>query len=129
VNTNTIILLTGIGFISGIASGLFGVGGGVLVVPALIYILGYSQHMATGTSLAILLPPVGLAAVLEYYRNGYVDIKAALIVAIALFAGGWMGAVLANHMSGPYLRLAFGIFVMITGIYLIFGAMHRLHWI
>ena len=75
------MLLTGlilIGLSAGLLSGLFGIGGGVLIVPALMYGLGFSQKMATGTSLAILLPPVGIAAVLEYYRHGAVDIKAAL---------------------------------------------------
>lgn len=126
---SSITLLLMIGLVSGVASGLFGVGGGILIVPGLIYLAGYSQHAATGTSLAILLPPVGLAAVVEYYRHGNVDLKAALIVAAALFVGGWCGAVIANHIAGPYLRLAFGIFVVTMGIYLIFGALRRLAWI
>ena len=126
---SSISLLLMIGFVSGVASGLFGVGGGILIVPGLIYLAGYSQHAATGTSLAILLPPVGLAAVIEYYRHGNVDLKAALIVAGALFVGGWCGAVIANHVAGPYLRLAFGIFVVAMGFYLIFGALRRLTWI
>jgi uncharacterized membrane protein YfcA len=124
-----IILLLMIGFVSGIASGLFGIGGGVLIVPGLVYLAGLSQHAATGTSLAILLPPVGLAAVLEYYRHGNVNLKAAFIVAGALFVGGWLGAVIANRVSGPYLRLAFGIFVVSLGLYLVFGALRRLSWI
>lgn len=126
---SSITLLLMIGLVSGVASGLFGVGGGILIVPGLIYLAGYSQHAATGTSLAILLPPVGLAAVVEYYRHGNVDLKAALIVAAALFVGGWCGAVIANHIAGPYLRLAFGIFVVTMGFYLIFGALRRLAWI
>ena len=126
---SSITLLLMIGFISGIASGLFGIGGGVLIVPALIYLAGFSQHAATGTSLAVLLPPVGLAAVIEYYRHGNVNLKAAMFVAIALFVGGWFGAVVANHVSGPYLRLAFGIFVVALGFYLILGALRRLSWI
>lgn len=126
---SSISLLLMIGLVSGVASGLFGIGGGVLIVPGLIYLAGYSQHAATGTSLAVLLPPVGLAAVIEYYRHGNVDLKAALIVAAALFVGGWFGAVIANHAAGPYLRLAFGIFVMALGFYLIVGALRRLSWI
>jgi hypothetical protein len=118
-----------IGLVSGIASGMFGIGGGVLIVPGLVYVLGFSQHQATGTSLAILLPPVGLAAVLEYYQHGNVDLKTAFIVAAALFAGAWLGAVFANHLKGQYLRLAFGVFVVGLGLYLIFGAMRRLSWI
>ncbi|OPY18043.1 MAG: hypothetical protein A4E74_00838 [Syntrophus sp. PtaB.Bin075] len=122
-------LLLLIGFIAGIAAGLFGIGGGVLIVPALVYLAGFPLHTAVGTSLAILLPPVGLAAVLTYYRYGQVNLKAALIVAAALFLGSWLGAILANHLSGPHLKLAFGIFVAGLGIYLIFGAMRQLAWI
>ncbi len=125
----SITLLLLIGLASGIASGLFGIGGGVLIVPALVYLAGFSQHAATGTSLAILLPPVGLAAVLEYYRHGNVDLKTAFIVAAAMFVGGWLGALMANHIAGPYLRLMFGIFVVGLGLYLVFGALQRLSWI
>jgi len=129
MDLTTIAFLLMIGLVSGIASGVFGIGGGVLIVPGLIYLLGFSQHGATGTSLAILLPPVGLAAVIEYYRHDNVDLKAALVVAAALFVGAWFGAVLANHLKGPYLRLAFGVFVVGIGCYVIFGAFRRLSWI
>src|SRR4030067_1671400 len=96
---STAILLL-IGLIAGIASGLFGIGGGVLMWPGLVFLLGFSQHAATGTSLAILLPPVGIAAVLEYYRHGNVDLKAAFIVAAALLVGAWFCALLADHLKG-----------------------------
>ena len=124
-----LLILVLIGVISGIASGLFGIGGGILVVPGLIYLAGLSQHRATGTSLAVLLPPIGLAATIEYYRYGNVDIRAALVIAAMMFAGGWVGAVWANRLSGPYLRLAFGLFVVALGISLVFGALRRLAWI
>ena len=124
-----LLILVLIGVISGIASGLFGIGGGILVVPGLIYLAGFSQHRATGTSLAVLLPPIGLAATIEYYRYGNVDIRAALAIAAMMFAGGWVGAVWANRLSGPYLRLAFGLFVVALGISLVFGALRRLAWI
>jgi uncharacterized protein len=122
-------LLFAIGVFAGILSGLFGIGGGVVIVPALIYIAGFRQHMATGTSLAVLLPPIGLAAAFEYYRKGNVDIRAAAIIAVAVLIGGWLGAVVANRMAGPQLRLAFGIFVVGLGVYLVYGALHRLGWI
>jgi uncharacterized membrane protein YfcA len=123
--TGVLVLLL-IGLASGIVSGLFGIGGGVIIVPALVYLAGFSQHMAIGTSLAILLPPVGLAAVIEYYRHGNVDLKVALIVAAGLFTGAWASAYFANKVSGPYLRLAFGVFVIFVGIYIIYGAVKRL---
>jgi uncharacterized membrane protein YfcA len=118
-----------IGVVGGIAAGLFGVGGGIVVVPALIYFAGFSQHMATGTSLAVLLPPIGLAATLEYYRHGNVDIRAAIILAATMFVGSWGGAWAANRMAGPQLRLLFGVFLSGLGIYLVYGACKRLGWI
>jgi uncharacterized membrane protein YfcA len=71
------LVLVVIGLLGGFAAGLFGVGGGIVIVPALIYWAGFTQHKATGTSLAVLLPPIGLAAALEYYRHGNVDVRAA----------------------------------------------------
>ena len=118
-----------IGLLGGLAAGLFGVGGGIVIVPALIYWAGFSQHKATGTSLAVLLPPIGLAAVLEYYRHGNVDVRAAILLAASMFVGAWGGAVLANQMKGPHLRLAFGIFVCALGAYLVHGACKRLGWL
>ena len=118
-----------IGVLGGIAAGLFGVGGGIVIVPALIYWAGFSQHMATGTSLAVLLPPVGLAAALEYDRHGNVDVRAAVILAATLFVGSWVGAYFANQMAGPQLRLLFGLFVCGLGVYLVYGACRRLGWL
>ena len=118
-----------IGAMAGVASGLFGVGGGIVLVPALIYWAGFNQHMATGTSLAVLLPPIGLAAALEYYRHGNVDVHAAILLAAGLFVGAWIGAWFANKMAGPQLRLLFGVFVTGLGVYLVHGAFRRLGWI
>jgi hypothetical protein len=118
-----------IGVAGGIASGLFGVGGGIVVVPALIYWAGFSQHMATGTSLAVLLPPIGLAATIEYYRHGNVDVRAAIILAATMFVGAWVGAWFANRMPGPQLRLLFGLFLFGLGAYLVYGASKRLGWL
>ena len=118
-----------IGLLGGVASGLFGVGGGIVIVPALIYWAGFSQHRATGTSLAVLLPPIGLAATIEYYRHGNVDLRAAFIIAGTMMLGAWAGALVANRLAGPYLRLAFGVFVFGLGIYLIYGACRRLGWL
>lgn len=123
------LFLVVVGLGAGVAAGLFGVGGGIVIVPALVYWLGFSQHRATGTSLAVLLPPVGLGAVMEYYRHGEVDVRAALWVAAGLFVGGWAGGFLANRMPGPWLRLLFGLFTVGMGLYLIYGACRRLGWI
>lgn len=118
-----------IGVLGGIAAGLFGVGGGIVIVPALIYWAGFSQHKATGTSLAVLLPPIGLAAALEYYRHGNVDVRTAVILAAGMFVGAWVGAYVANRMPGPQLRLIFGVFVCGLGVYLVYGACRRLGWV
>ncbi len=118
-----------IGLIGGFASGLFGVGGGIVIVPALIYWAGFTQHKATGTSLAVLLPPIGLAAALEYYRHGNVDVRAAMILAAMMIVGAWVGAYVANRLPGPYLRLAFGLFISGLGVYLVYGAFRRLGWL
>jgi uncharacterized membrane protein YfcA len=117
-----------IGLVGGFASGLFGVGGGIVVVPALVYWAGFTQHNATGTSLAVLLPPIGLAAAFEYYRHGNVDVRAAVILAAMMVVGAWIGARAANRMSGPHLRLTFGVFICGLGFYLIYGACKRLEW-
>ena len=123
------LILVVIGLLGGFAAGLFGVGGGIVIVPALIYWAGFTQHKATGTSLAVLLPPIGLAATLEYYRNGNVDVRAAVILATMMTIGAWAGAYVANRIRGPHLRLAFGVFVCGMGVYLIYGACKRLGWL
>ena len=119
----TLVLL---GLVSGIISGLFGVGGGIIIVPALVFLLGYSQHRAVGTSLAVLLPPVGLAAVLGYYRQGNVDVRAAMVIALTMLVGGGIGAHIASRLSGPILRLAFGVFAVILGVNMVYNAVKRL---
>jgi uncharacterized membrane protein YfcA len=120
-----LLLLLAIGLGSGVLSGVFGIGGGVVIVPALIYLAGFGQHQAIGTSLAVLLPPIGLAAAVEYYRHGHVDLRAALIIAVAVAAGGWVGAVIANHLTAPMLRLGFALFVVALGFYMLFGAIRH----
>ncbi len=121
---NTLLLIV-IGLSAGMLSGLFGIGGGVLIVPALVYGLGFSQKLATGTSLAILLPPVGLAAVLEYYRGGYVDIKAAAFIAIALVIGAWFGARWGSQASTEGLKAGFGIFLVVLGLYIVYDVYRK----
>ena len=118
-----------IGIFGGVTSGLFGIGGGIVIVPALIYWAGFSQHKATGTSLAVMLPPIGLAATFEYYRHGNVDLRAAMIIAATMFVGAWGGSFFANQLKGPHLRLAFGMFVSGVGVYLVYGACKRLGWL
>lgn len=123
----SLLLLAGIGALSGVLSGLFGIGGGVIIVPALIYLAGFDQHLATGTSLAVLLPPVGVGAAVEYYRHGGVHVKAAVIIAVTLLLCAWLTAAVANRMSGPSLRLLFGLFVTGLGLFLVYDAARQLN--
>ena len=111
-----------IGLSAGVLSGLFGIGGGILIVPALMYGLGFSQKLATGTSLAILLPPVGIAADMEYYRQGAVDMKAAMINAVMVVAGRWVGSKFSVGIDPVTMKLLFGIFLVILGGYIIYDA-------
>ena len=98
-----------VGLIGGTLSGLTGLGGGFIMVPLLVYLFGMSQHGAQGTSLAVLLPPLGLLAFLQYYRNGHVDVQVAVMVAIGFFFGGYAGGALAQMMSGTLLRKSFAV--------------------
>ncbi|OGV67968.1 MAG: permease [Lentisphaerae bacterium RIFOXYA12_FULL_48_11] len=122
-NEVSILLLAFIGIIAGTLSGFMGIGGGIVIVPALIYLAGYSQHMAIGTSLAILLPPVGLAAVLEYYNKGHVDIRSAIVIAIFLFASAWISARFANRVDEVYLKIGFGLFLTFLGLYTVINSL------
>jgi uncharacterized protein len=113
------LLLAGIGIGAGILSGLFGIGGGIIMVPALIYLAGFTQLQANGTSLAVLVVPVGLAAVFQYYKAGNVDIKAAIIIAVCLFITAGITAHFAQRITTTYLQIAFGILVIIIGGYIV----------
>ncbi len=121
------LLFLGIGLVAGLAAGFFGVGGGILIVPALTFLAGFTQERATGTSLAVLLPPVGLLAVMEYFRHGNVDIKAGLLIAIGLILGAWLGAFEVHKFSEVWLKMAFGVFVTLVGLWIIVGAVKGLH--
>ena len=118
----TIFILLMIGLSAGLLSGLFGVGGGILIVPSLVYGLGFSPKLAIGTSLAILLPPVGIAAVWSYHRHGNVDFKAAVIIAVMLVLGSWLGAQIAGYTNDKHMKLMFGIFLIFLGGYVIWDA-------
>jgi hypothetical protein len=123
------VLFILIGIVSGLAAGLFGIGGGLVVVPALTLLAGFSQQKAVGTSLAVLLPPVGLAAVLQYYRQGDVDLKGALWVAAGLFAGAWLGAMLSLRAGDARMRLLFGLFMIVLGVWVVGGSVKGDPWL
>lgn len=116
-----IILFILIGITAGILSGIFGIGGGIIIVPALIFICGFSQLKAQGTSLAILLPPVGILAFLEYYKRGQVNLQAGLLICIFLVAGSVIGSKIANSLPEPILRKGFGVLLMLVSLKMLFS--------
>jgi hypothetical protein len=109
-----------VGLIGGILSGLTGLGGGFIMVPLLVYLFGMTQHGAQGTSLAVLLPPLGLLAFLQYYRNGHVDMQVAVLVALGFFVGGYVGGSLAQMIPGPLLRKGFAVVMALIAIDMFF---------
>jgi uncharacterized protein len=110
-----------IGLVVGIVSGVVGLGGGILFVPALIWLLGMSQHKAQGTSLGALLAPVGLLAFLEYYRKGNADIRVAALLAVGFFIGGYIGAVGAQNIPDLWLRRIFAVTLLAVGTRMLFN--------
>ena len=107
-------LVAMIGLIAGVVSGLFGVGGAIVIIPGLVLVAKLPQHTANGTSLAALLLPVGLLGAMEYYRRGQVNVPYAAIIAAGLFVGALLGAKLAGSVSDVVLRRAFGVFLLIV---------------
>ena len=114
MTTFTIIFLIIVGMAAGVLSGLVGVGGGIIIVPALVLILGFSQHEAQGTSLGLLLLPVGILAVINYYQKGFIDLKVVAIMSVAFVLGGWLGSKLALSMSQDTVRKVFAIILFYT---------------
>jgi uncharacterized membrane protein YfcA len=111
-----IVLLLGLAV--GVLVGLLGIGGGVVLVPALVYLLHMDQHMAQGTSLLILLPPVGLGALREYWRQGQVDLRAGILCALGILAGGYLGGLIAVPLASRSLKGLFGCFLMLCAFLL-----------
>jgi uncharacterized protein len=111
-----LILLLGLGV--GVLVGLLGIGGGVVLVPAMVYLLRMDQHLAQGTSLLILLPPVGLGALLGYWKHSQVDVRAGIICAIGILVGGYPGSLIAIPLSPRHLKGLFGCFLMLTAVLL-----------
>jgi uncharacterized membrane protein YfcA len=111
-----ILLLVLIGLSSGMLSGLVGVGGGIIIVPALVFFLGFTQHQAQGTSLGLLLLPVGILAVLNYYKQGHIDIKVVLIMSVAFVLGGWLGSRLAIVLSDSVIKRIFAVILFYAAL-------------
>lgn len=115
-----IVLFVVLGLGAGVLSGLIGIGGGVIIVPALILLFGFTQHQAQGTTLALLVPPIGILAALSYYRQGNVNIAAAIFIAIGFLLGSVFGAKMASGISDVVLKKIFGISLFLIAIRMIF---------
>lgn len=114
----TLIVLLLLGLVVGVLVGLLGIGGGVVLVPALVYLLGMDQHLAQGTSLLILLPPVGLGALREYWKQGQVDLGAGILCASGILVGGYLGGFIAVPLASRELKGLFGCFLMLAAFLL-----------
>lgn len=119
-NLTTIAGLLVLGLVAGVLSSLVGIGGGIVVVPVLVMVFAVSQKLAQGTSLAMLLPPIGLLAVINYYKAGYVDFKLAGILIVAFIAGSYMGSLVAIKMDETILKRIFGGFLLLIAVKYLF---------
>jgi uncharacterized membrane protein YfcA len=117
----SVLLYLLLGLVAGIASGLIGIGGGTIIVPALVFLFGLSQHKAQGTTLALLVPPIGLLAAWTYYKQGYVDLKIVILICIGFFFGGLFGAKVATKLSNVVLERVFGIALLLISLKMIFS--------
>jgi len=117
---NFLILIL-IGLAAGLLGGLLGLGGGIILIPAMVYLLGFSQHQAIGTSLAVMLPPIGMFAAYNYYKAGYVNMKYALIIAAAFMAGSYLSSKFALQIPENILKKFFSILLITVAIKMFFS--------
>jgi len=116
----TILLLAIIGLAAGILSGMIGIGGGIIIVPALVFVLGFTQQQAQGTSLGLLLLPVGILAVMNYYKQGYIDVKVVAIMCITFVAGGWLGSKIALSLPQETVKKIFAVILILVAFKMLF---------
>jgi uncharacterized membrane protein YfcA len=117
------------GLVSGVLSGVFGIGGGILLIPLLVYVFGFSQHEAQGTTLAAMIPPIGLFAAIEYYRRGHMRLAALPWIIVGFMLGAYLGALIAPRISGTWLRRMFGLLLCYVGVdFLLTGVIESRFW-
>jgi uncharacterized membrane protein YfcA len=114
MNIQTVLLLILVGLAAGALSGMVGIGGGIIIVPALVYILGFSQLQAQGTSLGLLLLPVGILAVMNYYKQGYIDIKVVAIMCASFIIGGWLGSKFSLTIPQETVKKIFAVVLLLV---------------
>ncbi|MFH1338601.1 MAG: sulfite exporter TauE/SafE family protein [Candidatus Omnitrophota bacterium] len=116
-----IFIYIALGLLAGTCSGFLGIGGGTIIIPVLVYAFGLTQHQAQGTTLALMIPPIGLLAALKYYHEGNVNIQIAVFICLGFFIGGLLGAYLVTPIPDPVLKKVFGLFLMGVAIKMILG--------
>lgn len=121
MSTSVLLLLIIIGIITGFMAGMLGIGGAIIMIPALVFFLGLTQQAAQGTSLAVMLPPIGILAAYNYYKAGQVNIKFALILAAAFIVGSYFGSKLAINIPQPVLKKIFGVLLLLVAAKMLFS--------
>lgn len=116
----TIIGLLAIGLVAGSMSGLIGIGGGIIMVPAMVFLLGMTQHQAQGTSLAVMIPPIGLLAAMQYYKQGHIDLRFAAVIALGFLVGGMIGGKFAIDLPEAILRKVFACVLIAIAVKMFF---------
>lgn len=109
-----------LGLFAGTFSGVIGIGGGVIIVPALVLLFGFAEHMAQGTTLALMIPPIGILAAYTYFKAGYIDWPAAAFICLGFLIGGLLGSQEAVRLSDGTLQKIFGVAVIVIGVYMVF---------
>jgi uncharacterized membrane protein YfcA len=120
MDIQVILILLLVGLAAGMLSGLVGVGGGIIIVPCLVFFLGFSQKMAQGTSLGILLLPIGILGAFQYYRQGYIDVKVVSIICVAFFFGSYFGSKIALSLSQENIKKVFAVVMMLVAVKMLF---------
>jgi uncharacterized membrane protein YfcA len=120
MSLNEILILIALGILAGFISGSLGVGGGIIIVPGLVFFLGLSQHEAQGISLGMMLAPIGLVAFINYYKAGYVNIKYSILLLAVFFIGSYLGSRMAIQLPAATLKKIFGVLMLIAGVRMIF---------
>lgn len=109
-----------LGLLGGVLSGLLGIGGAVILIPMLVYVFGFDQHTAQGTTTALMLPPIGILAFMQYYKSGYVNVKVAALICVGMIVGGYFGGYLGTHISPVILKKIFGVALFVISMQMIF---------
>ena len=121
MNFTTLLILIIIGLIAGFLGGMIGLGGAIILIPAMVLFLAMDQRMAQGTTVAIMLPPIGLFSAYNYYKAGYVNIRYALVIAIVFMLGGYLGSKLALNVPVPVLKKIFAVVLALIAAKMIFA--------